>query len=254
MFRFPFNGNYPITQRFDENPDWYRPYGLPAHEGVDFGMPVGTPLVSVSNATIKEVIHDPMRSAYGTMLRTAWTDESGQKWETIYAHLSEITVKKGDEVKVGDVIARSGNTGRTTGPHLHFSLKKMGTRTASKHGGEFRDLVDPLPLLSKDAAGDGTGSDDGTVVTAPEPLQGIRYRVTSPTGLRVREFPTTTARVTEFLVTGSIIMVDANISQEADGYVWRKLIMPPNPREAAATVGWVAERQIPTLYLEPISN
>ena len=57
----------------------------------------------------------------------------------MYAHLSEVLVQEGEEVRQGQIIARSGNTGLSTGPHLHYSLWKEET------------LLDPMDYLSADA-------------------------------------------------------------------------------------------------------
>jgi murein DD-endopeptidase MepM/ murein hydrolase activator NlpD len=56
---------------------------------------------------------------------------------TAYCHLSEATVKVGQQINIGDVIAKSGNTGRSEGPHIHFELAVNGVQ------------VDPLPWLSQ---------------------------------------------------------------------------------------------------------
>ncbi len=57
-------------------------------------------------------------------------------YDVMYAHLSEILVKKGEEIRQGQAVARSGNTGLSTGPHLHYSVWKDGT------------LLDPLPFVT----------------------------------------------------------------------------------------------------------
>ena len=54
--------------------------------------------------------------------------EHGYQLQTLYGHLSKINVKVGDEVNVGDVIGELGNTGRSTGPHLHYEVHFKGQR------------------------------------------------------------------------------------------------------------------------------
>jgi hypothetical protein len=258
MYRFPFNGTYPLTQAFDANPDFYRPYGLPAHEGVDWGMPVGTPLVSISAAKIKEVVSDPLLSAYGRHLRTAWTDAAGQKWETIYAHLDKISVIPGQEVKIGELIGHSGNTGRSTGPHLHFSLKKLGTRTASKHGGAFMDLVDPLPLLSLEAPQNSEAAPDKPTLPpappSPNEPEGVVYRVTSEVGLKLRQHPTVRAKILVYLQKGDQVRALPSLGQEAEGYLWRQAASPQRIQGVEVGGAWFAERQVYLSFAEVLRS
>ncbi|HKK24401.1 MAG TPA: M23 family metallopeptidase, partial [Gracilimonas sp.] len=60
---------------------------------------------------------------YGKMVRI----KHGDGYETVYAHMSKISVKEGDTVKKGDEVGRAGNTGTSTGVHLHFEIIKDGT-------------------------------------------------------------------------------------------------------------------------------
>lgn len=96
-------------------------YGKPYHPGVDFGVPTGTKVRSVSSGVVKGFDNtDAYNGCY------AWGKwiliEHDNGLSSLYAHLSVISVQVGQRVKAGDVIGYSGNTGVSTGPHLHFSL------------------------------------------------------------------------------------------------------------------------------------
>lgn len=102
-----------ITARFGEVSQIH-PNG---HTGVDFAVPVETPMKSVVNGTVERV-RDTGDVGYGKSVQIRTSD--GRL--VIYAHLNEWFVQKGDIVKIGDVIAESGNTGRSTGAHLHLQV------------------------------------------------------------------------------------------------------------------------------------
>ncbi|MDK0900148.1 phage tail spike protein [Clostridium perfringens] len=96
------------------------PSGAP-HSGTDFGVPEGTPVrVSKSGTVIKR---RELTTSYGKYL---FIDHGGGL-VTIYAHNSELLVNEGDTVKAGQVIAKSGTTGNSTGPHSHIELRYNGT-------------------------------------------------------------------------------------------------------------------------------
>jgi hypothetical protein len=99
-----------VTQRFGEHPDWYEP-AYEGHEGIDYSAVVGTPVRAAHDGTA----YTRMSSGYGTHIELM-----GAGMRTVYAHLSEVL--RTGPVKAGDVIALTGNTGRTTGPHLHFGV------------------------------------------------------------------------------------------------------------------------------------
>lgn len=88
------------------------------HHGVDIGVPEGTAVYAVRDGTVERVSEN---RTYGINI----TLKSGM-YTIRYAHLSGVLVDEGDAVKKGDVIARSGNTGKSTGPHLHFEVKCGG--------------------------------------------------------------------------------------------------------------------------------
>ncbi|MED0675346.1 peptidoglycan DD-metalloendopeptidase family protein [Aneurinibacillus thermoaerophilus] len=98
------------------------------HEGIDIANPVGTP---VHTADHGRVVFAGEKSGYGKCMIV----DHGNGYRTLYGHLSSFIAKPGDIVVKGEVIAKSGNTGRSTGPHLHFEIRKNG------------EAVDPLPYL-----------------------------------------------------------------------------------------------------------
>lgn len=89
------------------------------HRGIDIGVPTGTPIGVACDGVVKYVGYD---SIYGNMVIVKHSNDI----ETAYAHVSKIIVKVGQNVKKGETIAQSGNTGRSTGPHLHFELRVNG--------------------------------------------------------------------------------------------------------------------------------
>jgi murein DD-endopeptidase MepM/ murein hydrolase activator NlpD len=131
-----------LTQLFAARPEYYKKFGLPGHEGVDFGVPVGTPVRAAAAGVIKMVDH-PANHPYGLHVRI--THEDG--YETIYAHLSRVNVFPGETVEAGEAIGKSGNTGNSTGPHLHFTLKQKGA-TASGLTKFPKDVIDPTPYFT----------------------------------------------------------------------------------------------------------
>ncbi len=89
------------------------------HEGMDFASDVGTPVYATGDAT---VFSAGWNSGYGRVIEL----DHGYNYMTRYAHLSEILVKPGQKVKRGDLIGKVGNTGKSTGPHLHYEVKLNG--------------------------------------------------------------------------------------------------------------------------------
>lgn len=94
-----------LTQRFHSG-----------HNGLDFGIPTGTPVQSTMNG--KVVYAGWNNQGYGNLVIV----ENGA-YRTYYAHLSEVPVRIGDRVSAGDTIGLSGNTGNSTGPHLHYEIR-----------------------------------------------------------------------------------------------------------------------------------
>lgn len=91
----------------------------PAHSGIDLGVPPGTPVYAPAAGRV--VFAGPHGSA-GLCLHL----EHADGWSTFYAHLDRLAVQKGDHVHPGMLIAYSGSTGVSTGPHLHVELRYRG--------------------------------------------------------------------------------------------------------------------------------
>jgi murein DD-endopeptidase MepM/ murein hydrolase activator NlpD len=107
----PIKGKTPSTPYKKLGKWWSKGY----HTGVDYAVPVGTDVLAVADGKIENA---SWGNSYGTQLV-----QSCEGGYFIYAHLSSTLVKPGDKVKAGQVIAKSGNTGNSTGPHLHVELR-----------------------------------------------------------------------------------------------------------------------------------
>ena len=107
-----------ITSKF--NPNRLHPvlHQLRAHRGVDYGSPHGSPIYATADG---RVIFSGEKSAYGNTVIL----KHGEKFSTLYAHMSKISSKSkvGERVNQGDVIGYVGNTGRVTGTHLHYEFR-----------------------------------------------------------------------------------------------------------------------------------
>ncbi len=90
------------------------------HEGMDFTAPRGTDVYSTGNGVVARVINDRSRRGYGTFVDI----DHGYGYRTRYAHLDRVLVRRGQEIKRGDVIGLVGNTGASTAPHLHYEVIK----------------------------------------------------------------------------------------------------------------------------------
>ena len=133
-----FIGNYPVTQAFGARPDVYSArYNLKGHNGIDFGCPSLTPILSTADGYVSEIGFDA--AGYGKYLKIVHGE-----YLTLYAHLNDITVKQNDRVVAGQLIAHSNNTGFSDAPHLHFAVApcdQAGIKTQSQNG--YSGYIDP---------------------------------------------------------------------------------------------------------------
>lgn len=130
-----------LSQPWGAWPEYYAQFtygGAPlrGHNGIDLALPVGTPVLAVDAGQVMGTGYEAGGFGNWIKLRHAWG-------ESIYAHLLERTPILGDQVAAGQEIARSGNTGGSTGPHLHLGIRLDPYQRGDGWGG----CVDPLPLL-----------------------------------------------------------------------------------------------------------
>ena len=121
IFVWPATGQYYITSTF--GPRWGT-----IHRGLDIGCPTGTKIVAGADGTVSSAGFDAAMGNYVII-------DHGKGTLTYYMHNSVLVSKTGDKVKAGQLIAYSGSTGDSTGPHCHFGVKINGT------------FVNPAPYL-----------------------------------------------------------------------------------------------------------
>ena len=141
----PYWNNF--TRHFAASPWDYRP-ALPAHEGLDFPGTEGETIFACADGTVTQLDKDPNHLnqpgnfPYGFVIRIQHM-HGNDRYETLYAHLSEVLVDLNQRVRAGQPIGRMGHTGRAFGTHLHLNLKHFGHQTGEYTPG----LIDPMPYL-----------------------------------------------------------------------------------------------------------
>ena len=157
----PVPENYPVTQTFYANATIYN-YGA-GHGAIDYGVPVGTPVLAPEDMTIihadwawnlkggpndwamrdYQIKPAPGDTRTGGGIAVAGVNMIGSHWWK--CHLSRTNLNPGDKVKKGQVIGWSGNTGSSTGPHLHLSLLPPNPNFSNGYFG----AIDPAPYIKE---------------------------------------------------------------------------------------------------------
>jgi murein DD-endopeptidase MepM/ murein hydrolase activator NlpD len=142
----PFAGQYDLTQGFGEDEtdpllaEKYHKYGVVGHDGLDYALPMRTPVLAVDEGTI---VRAQEKGDYGTtiIIQHSW----GRSY---YGHLSKMDKKQGEKIKKGQQLGLSGNTGLSTGPHLHFGVKLNENDDDNGYYGK----INPRPFLAGENA------------------------------------------------------------------------------------------------------
>lgn len=120
--RWPTTTPYRVSSHFSRNRIHPVTGRKAPHNGVDLATPRGTPILSTGDGIVQRIGNHPYAGKYIDI-------DHGNAYKTRYLHLDRILVRKGEKVQRGHKIALSGNTGRSTGPHLHFELHINGRPT-----------------------------------------------------------------------------------------------------------------------------
>lgn len=113
----PVLGPVRVSSEFGIRSNPFGGGGYEVHEGIDFAGAVGDIIAATGDGVVTLASY---QGGYGNMV----TIDHGGGYETLYAHMSDIKVKVGETVKRGEIIGFVGNTGRSTGPHLHYGIYK----------------------------------------------------------------------------------------------------------------------------------
>lgn len=123
----PLRGHEGVTSFFGVRKNPFGP-GYEFHDGLDFAAPYGAPVYATGSGVVARV---GWMGAYGLAVLL----DHAEGYQSLYGHLSRLVVRPGQRVEKGQVLGYVGSTGRSTGPHLHFSVYRHGTP------------VDPRPYL-----------------------------------------------------------------------------------------------------------
>ena len=193
LMRWPLN-NHIITAGWTYNDG-------SAHNAIDLRASVGTPVFAAEPGTVNMVQYWDGKTtkgnqSYGNLIRIRHSNYQGTKQlETYYAHLSKILVSNGQTVSEGQIIGYSGNTGHSTGPHLHFEVRVNRNRsnplywldddftcanpTVAKHLGTYKSVV--VPEADKNKDGGQLGIDvskyQGNIDWAKVAKDGVRFAI-----------------------------------------------------------------------------
>lgn len=251
-----------ITQYMSERPQVYQRFRLPGHDGIDFGSQIGDEIYAAADGIVLTSKFD--QTGFGEMIRIVHEYE-GETFETLYAHLNSRLVTQGTRVSAGDVIALSGNSGFSEGPHLHFGLYLKGAtrRGFSKFesisdGTVFAfpwDQIDPAPWLNPPLGNTPvrpSRSDHPAVSIQDASGSGMPIGAASVEvevnvdGLKIRQDPSTNNAPLAALEKGTRLTIDT-VDLVVGAITWRQIELPIEYKDK-----WIAMRLGDSHYLIPI--
>jgi len=222
----PLKGDYQMINGWNTSPEVYAKYGLRGHNGLDYSCPVGTPIFAAASGTVTKI----QTEADGYGLHVRITHPWGR---TIYAHLSSTECKVGQIVPAGALIARSGSSGFSTCPHLHFEVRQNGLE-----GNGYNGALDPTPLLTLSTVGTPLATPATPVVTGTIDESGTAIMLGTELNLREDMDPNNDASIFATLSGTRTIPYNAIIATEG-GDNWLRVDLWGNVLYCAALVGGV---------------
>lgn len=209
ILKKPFHGEYRITQA----------YGVQSvtgkrHMGIDWALPMGTPVFAAADGMVTFAGKDA--TGYGNCVIIRHGDGSG----TVYAHLSDIMIANGQYIFAGISVGRSGSTGTSTGPHLHFEYRRKAD--------DYKSAIDPMPLLNRPIISD--SSNDMPEPVADSNSDGIVQVICDTANIRL----TPDGDLLGTLQRGAVLKLLPEIKITPDRLVRRKAQLE--------TTFWIAEQ------------
>ncbi|MBP8125857.1 MAG: peptidoglycan DD-metalloendopeptidase family protein [Caldilineaceae bacterium] len=159
----PFPGIFRLSRGWGAAPEYYARFkydgvALKGHNGLDFALPIGTPILAIDAGWVLREGYEAGGFGNYIKIRHEWG-------ESLYAHLDSLPMMgMGQRVGKGQQIGTSGNTGGSTGPHLHFGIRVNPYKRNDGWGG----FCDPMPHLDPDCYTMGRGMDEDE--DAPSPM------------------------------------------------------------------------------------
>jgi hypothetical protein len=181
------------------------------HSGIDLAMPEGTTLRSVADGVVDRVFDGT--GLIGKGLSVKFPDGT----RAIYGHMNEVKAHVGDHVNAGDIVGLSGNTGNSTGPHLHFGLKDANG-----------SVLDPTPIAEKLASisGDHLGPLGKVIAIGTESVREKAADMTTEIALGIFD------ALKDFLLAGTLIgsavLIILKVAGWRDGGRWAGVLIVVN--------------------------
>lgn len=228
-YSFPISGDLVMTDGLGKDATSYRGH---THNGIDLRANYVNVLATEDEGKVVGVGSDATSGKYVIVV---YDRPDGSKWRVSYCHLSEQKVAVGDSVSAGQTIGVSGNSGNSTGPHLHLTVKHQGA------GQTKFEAVDPLGYLAEIAV---AGQLEGTVTkkdTGEDLLAEYKEKIQIENGVR---------RQAEAVKDDQNLL--ANISQSNDPTDWLALLMAGNGSEGLSQGGGFHDL-ISTLFMGVIA-
>ena len=193
-----------ITQEWGKNPQWYLPFGLPGHEGLDIRAVNDTPIFAPAAGEVIRVEKNAGSGPYGIHVRIEH-DHPEAVFKSLLAHLRQAEVEVGEIVSAGKLIGLADNTGNSSGAHLHLTLKRIGQGSPWMNTS---DIVNPTPYM-------------------PDLFPGLAWHV--DVGGNFRTSPSVSNNLIRFIAAGNI--VEALDIDREDGGDWWQI-------RFEGTIGW----------------